>query len=103
MAGGNHAPSTSHLRQWELFSRRVFHSKEVSFSIRCISGVGRLRTGAWRCSSPRRTVAEAEAVKGFFSSGHTWEARLEGRAQPPSVREARTEPRGCVYVKPASN
>lgn len=28
-AGGNHASSTTHLRQCGLFSRRVFHSKEV--------------------------------------------------------------------------
>ena len=85
-----------------VFSKGLSQQRGESFSIRSISGVRRLRTGAWHCSSPRRTVAEAEAVKGFFSSGHTWEARLEGRAQPPSVREAWTEPRGCVYVKPAS-
>ena len=95
MAGGNHVPSTSHLRQWELFSQRVFHSKEVrvlaSNPLVVKEGCGQVPGAARRLEAP---WLRDESVKGFFSSGQTWEASLEGRAQLPSVREARTEPRG---------
>ena len=56
MAGGNHAPSTSHLRQWELFSRRVFHSKEVrvlaSDPLVVLEGCGQVPGAARRLEEP---------------------------------------------------